>query len=147
MQTTIASVLNHKGHEVWSVPPTALVSEAIQVMAQHRIVVLLVLSDDQLVGIISERDCTRKVILPGRSPDKVRVGDAMTSPVVFVSPAHTVGDCMWIMTDKGFTHLPVVDGGRVVGVVSSGDLLRSIVKTQSETINHLEGYISGKYPG
>lgn len=147
MLTTVASVLTQKGHDVWSVSPTTSVSEAIHTMAQRRIVVLVVLSKDRLVGIVSERDCTRKVILEERNPNEVRVGDVMTSPVVFVTPTHTVGDCMWIMTEKGFTHLPVVDAERVVGVVSSGDLLRSIVTAQSETINHLEGYISGKYPG
>ena len=147
MLTTIASVLRQKGHDVWSVSPAASVSDAIHMMTQQRIVVLLVLSQDKLVGIISERDCTRKVVLQGRNPKEAHVSDIMTSPVVFVSPKHTVGDCMWIMTEKRFTHLPVVDGERVVGVVSSGDLLRSIVKTQSEAITHLEGYISGKYPG
>ena len=147
MLTTIASVLKQKGHDVWSVPPTASVADAIHTMAQQRIVVLLVMSQNRLVGIVSERDCTRKVILQGKNATEARVSDIMTSPVVFVSPKHTVGDCLWIMTENGFTHLPVVEGESVVGVVSSGDLLRNIVNTQSETINHLEGYISGKYPG
>lgn len=147
MLTTIASVLNEKGHEVWSVAPTASVTEAMDLMALRRCLVLLVMSGDALVGIVSERDCTRNVVLQGKKPDDVHVSAIMTSPVIFVNPGHTVGDCMWIMTEKSLTHLPVVDGKRVVGVVSRGDLLRSIVKTHAETISHLEGYISGKYPG
>ena len=105
------------------------------------------MSGEALVGIVSERDCTRKRRAAEKEPADVQVSAIMTSPVVFVSPTHTVGDCMWMMTEKRLTHLPVVDGERVVGIVSRGDLLRSIVMTQSETISHLEGYIGGKYPG
>ena len=146
MQTTIASVLKQKGYDVWSVAPAASVSDAIQTMTQKRVEALLVLSRDKLIGIVSERDCAHNVTLQGRNPKDVRVSEIMTSPVVFVSPQHTVGDCMAIITEKRVTHLPVVEDEKVVGVVSIGDLMRSIVETHSETINHLEGYISGKYP-
>lgn len=147
MLTTTASVLKKKGHDVWSVPPSASVAEAIDLMTQKRIEALLVLLKGQLVGIVSERDCAREVILRGSPPNKVPVSAVMSSPVVFVSPKHTVGDCMWIVTEKRVTHLPVVDGQTLVGVVSIGDLMKSIVETQNETIAHLEGYVSGKYPG
>lgn len=137
MQTTIASVLKQKGNDVWSVPPTASVSDAIQTMTQKRIEALLVLSQDTLVGIVSERDCARNVTLQGRPLKDVQVSDIMTSPVVFVSPQHSVGGCMAIITEKRVTHLPVVEGEKVVGVVSIGDLMRSVVETHRETINHL----------
>lgn len=147
MLTTIASVLKQKGHDVWSVPPAATVDEAIYLMTQKRIEALPVLSDGRLVGITSERDCARHVTLQGRDSTKVLVREIMVSPVVFVSPQHTVGDCLRILTDNHITHLPVVEGKAVVGVVSVGDLMRSLVSTHAETITHLEGYISGKYPG
>lgn len=146
MQTTIASVLKKKGNDVWAVSPSASVSDAIHTMTHKRIEALLVLFRDKLVGIITERDCARKVMLRGRDSKDVRVSEIMTSPVIFVSPPHTVGTCMWIITEKRISHLPVVEGEKVVGVVSVGDLMKSIVESQSETIAHLEGYISGKYP-
>jgi CBS domain-containing protein len=146
VQTTIASVLKKKGNDVWAVSPSASVSDALHAMTQKRIEALLVLFQDKLVGITTERDCARKVMLQGKDSKNVRVSEIMTSPVTFVSPQHTVGTCMWIITEKGITHLPVVEGETVVGVVSIGDLMKSIVESQSETIAHLEGYISGKYP-
>lgn len=147
MLTTIASVLAKKGHDVWSVSPAASVSDAIQLMTEKRIEALVVLSEGALVGIVSERDCARSVTLRGRDSKTVLVSDIMVSPVVFVSPQHTVGDCLRIITEKQITHLPVVEGDALVGVVSVGDLMKSLVATHSETISHLEGYISGKYPG
>lgn len=147
MRTSIASVLDDKGRNVWSVSPSATVEEAIHTMTQKRCQALLVLHEGGVVGVLSERDCGRRVVLQGRDPATVRVEEVMTSPVDYVSPKHTVGDCMWIMTEKRITHLPVLDGEELVGVVSIGDLLRSVVKTQGALISHLEGYISGKYPG
>ncbi|HEU6446339.1 MAG TPA: CBS domain-containing protein [Gaiellaceae bacterium] len=147
MLRTIADVLRDKGDDVWKVAPTAAVSEATKLMAEKRIGALLVLSADELVGVITLRDCVRNVSLAGRSVDEALVGECMSSPVVFVGPEHTVGDCLRIMTEKGIGHLPVVGDGRLIGVVSRGDLLRSLVKTQSATIGHLEGYITGTYPG
>lgn len=147
MLRTIADVLRDKGDDAWSVDPTAAVSEAVELMAEKRIGALLVLSADELVGVVTMRDCVRKVIVAGRGMDEALVGECMSSPVVFVGPEHTVGDCLRIMTEKGIAHLPVVGDGTLAGVVSRGDLLRSLVKTQSATIGHLEAYISGKYPG
>jgi CBS domain-containing protein len=144
---TVASILQQKGCEIWSVSPDASVYEAIEMMAAKSVGALLVLAGDTLVGIISERDYTRKVILQGRLSKETAVRDIMTSPVHFVTPAHTVDDGMWIMSANGVRHLPVVEGERVVGVVSLGDLVRRILSTQGETIQHLQEYITGrKFP-
>lgn len=147
MNTAIATVLEEKGSKLWFVPPTATVAEAIEQMAAKRCQALVVLSEGAVVGVITERDCARRVVLAGKNPTEVAVEDVMTSPVVCVGPKHTVGDCIRIITENRATHLPVLDAGRVCGVVSIGDLLRSVVQTQAATIGHLEGYISGKYPG
>jgi CBS domain-containing protein len=146
--TTIDTVLARKGRDVWSVPPGATVHEAIQRMAEKRIEALLVLSEDgSLVGILTERDCARRVTLDGRDPRTVRVHEVMSSPVIFVTGTHTIGDCMKILSHKGFAHLPVIDGERLAGVVSMGDLVSALLREQDHTISHLEGYITGKYPG
>lgn len=147
MQTSIASVLKEKGKDVWSLPPTATVAEAIELMTQKRCQALIVLHEGRVVGVISERDCGRRVVLQGKNVSEIAVRDVMATPVICVNPQYTVGDCMWIMTEKRVTHLPVVEDERLVGVISIGDLLRSVVQSQATTIDHLEGYISGKYPG
>ena len=146
MPETVASILRQKGHEVWSVSPDASVYEAIEMMADRSVGALLVLAGDTLVGIISERDYTRKVILQGRLSKETAVRDIMTSPVHFVTPAHTLDDGMRIMTTNGVRHLPVLEGERVVGLVSLGDLVRRILSMQGETIQHLQEYITGKKP-
>jgi CBS domain-containing protein len=145
---TIEALLRTKGNRrVFSVSPEQSVYEAIEKMALEGIGAVLVTSDNKLVGIMSERDYARKVILKGHSSKDTPVSAIMTTPVVFVTPQNTVDECMAIMTNRRFRHLPVVENGVPVGIVSIGDLVRWTITGQAQAIQELEGYISGRYPG
>jgi CBS domain-containing protein len=142
--TTARDILKTKGDTVWSVKPTATVLEALRVMAEHDIGAVLVLDGDKLLGILSERDYARKVVLAGRSSKDSQVKEVMTGQVVCVAPGRTIDECMALMTDRRLRHLPVVDEKRVVGVVSIGDLVKATIDDQEFTIAQLQSYITGQ---
>jgi CBS domain-containing protein len=139
--TTVRQLLDRKDRAVFTVGPEAPVLEAIRAMAEHHVGALLVMSGEALAGIVSERDYARKVILRGRSSSDTPVRDIMTSPVLTVSPDTSVEQCMQLVTDKRVRHLPVVEAGRVVGMVSIGDLVKAVIAEQQQQIEQLESYI------
>jgi CBS domain-containing protein len=143
LSESIRSILKKKGGVVHSIAPTDSVYQAIAMMAEKQIGALIVVSEGKVAGIVSERDYARKVILKGRASKETTVSEIMTSPVVVVSPDHTVGDCMKIISDRHVRHLPVMEGERLTGMVSIGDLVNWIMSEQTETIRHLEAYITG----
>jgi CBS domain-containing protein len=140
---SVQQLLDHKPKGIHSISPDEPVLAAIKKMAEHHIGALLVMSGDQLAGILSERDYARKVVLLGRSSEETKVSAIMSAKVITVTPEQDAHDCMRLMTDKRIRHLPVVKGDRVVGVLSIGDLVRAVIEEQERTIADLETYIRG----
>ena len=144
---TIDAILGQKGSEIYSVAPEATVFEAIELMANKNVGALLVLRDGQLLGLFSERDYTRKVMLRGKRSRETQVQEIMSTDLTVVTSREPVENCLRMMTDKRIRHLPVVDGDTLRGVISIGDLVKWVIASQSAAIAHLENYISGGYTG
>lgn len=140
----VQHLLDSKGRDIISITADASVLDAIKLMADKAIGSLLVMDGDDLMGIVTERDYARKVIVKGRSSKTTQVGEIMTAKPLTARPEETVNDCMTVMSDKKIRHLPVVEGETVVGLISIGDLVQAIISDQQEEIEHLEHYISGQ---
>jgi len=139
----VSDILNSKGNDIWSVNPDDTIFDSLRLMAEKEIGALLVMDGDKLVGIVTERDYARKVILEGKSSRTTAVAEIMTRKVLCVAPQRTVEECMALMTDKRARHLPVVENKRVIGVLSIGDLVKAILSEQQMLIDQLQHYISG----
>jgi len=141
---TVQHLLENKGNEVSSISPAASVYSALMLMAERRIGALLVLENDKLIGVISERDYARKVILKGKSSKDTTVREIMSSRVFYVGPDHRIEECMALMTDKSIRHLPVMRGDDLVGVISIGDVVKAVISEQEFIIEQLEQFITGR---
>jgi CBS domain-containing protein len=141
--TTVRQILRAKGHDVWSVSPEVPVLEALRLMAEKDVGAVVVLTDGALVGILSERDYARKIVLRGRASETTPVSAIMSTRVVYVRPELTSEECLAVMTDKRIRHLPILEDGRLIGVISIGDVVKAMLADQRFTIEQLEGYISG----
>jgi len=146
INTTVSSILEYKHPGLWSVEPDTTVFDAIALMAEKNIGALPVMKAGRLLGMISERDYTRKIVLRGRASRETKVGDIMTGAVLTVSPRELVVNCMQMMTDNRVRHLPVVEESQVIGIVSIGDLVNWIIGVQANTIDDLERFVTGAYP-
>ena len=143
---SVSEILHYKGTNAWSIAPDATVFQALQMMADKNVGALLVIEGAKLVGILSERDYSRKVVLKGRKSRETAVKEILSGDIIKVTPTHTVEDCMRLMTDHHVRHLPVLEGDNIVGIVSIGDLVNWIISAQTSTIQQLQTYIAG-YPG
>lgn len=139
---TVRDLLGKKGGQIWAVAPTASVYDALQLMADKNIGAVLVLDGDRLLGILSERDYARQVVLKGKASKDTPVGEIMTTRVVCVAPERTIEDCMALMTDKRIRHLPVLNEGKLIGVLSIGDIVKAVISEKQFLIEQLESYIS-----
>ena len=140
---TVGQVLNRKGHDLWSIAPGATAYHALESMADKNVGALLVMENEKLVGMFSERDYARKVVLRGKTSRETAVAELMTQLVFYVTPEQTVEECLALMTDRHVRHLPVLAGTRIVGIVTIGDVGKAIISEQRTTIRHLETYICG----
>jgi CBS domain-containing protein len=139
--TSVRQLLDGKGRAIYSIGPEDPVLEAIRLMADRHVGALVVMKGEELVGIVSERDYARKVILMGRASDETPVWEIMSSPVITVTPHQTLDDCMRLVTDRRIRHLPVIEEGKVIGMISIGDLVKAVIEDQQHTIEQLESYI------
>ncbi|MFU8892618.1 MAG: CBS domain-containing protein [Luteolibacter sp.] len=146
IQGTVHDILRSKQSEVWTTTPQATVYEAIGLMGEHNIGALVVIEDGQVVGVLSERDYSRKVVLRGRTSRDTRVDEIITRPAITVDSGSAVELCMELMTKNRIRHLPVVDAGELIGLVSMGDIVNWMLQTQRHLIQQLHGYIAGDYP-
>ena len=144
---TVGDILHKKGARIISITPDATVFDAVKLLAEHNIGALPVLQEGRMVGIFTERDYSRKIVLAGKSSKIAQVAEVMSPQPVLVAMNHSIEDCMEIMTDKRVRHLPVIEGGALVGLVSIGDVVKWIMSAQSAALDQMEQYISGSYPG
>jgi CBS domain-containing protein len=142
---TVQDVLNDKGKRVWTISPEAKVIDALKIMSDKDIGAIVVTEKESLVGILTERDYARKVMLRGKSSLDTPVKDVMTSGVYYVDPETTTQECLALMTKNRIRHLPVIRGGKILGLVSIGDVVKSVISQQKIALDHLESYITGKY--
>jgi IMP dehydrogenase len=141
--TTVRDMIRKKGYQVYSIAPDATVLDALTMMAEHNIGALLVMSDGEMVGIISERDCIRKVDVKGRNAKDTQVKEIMTSNVVTLEASHPLEECMSLMIEKNFRHLPVCEGKELLGILSVRDVLKEVIEVQQLMLSQLERYITG----
>jgi CBS domain-containing protein len=142
--TTVQRLLQHKGHTVWSIGPDASVFEAVQLMADKRVGALMVVEGNQLIGVISERDYAREIVLKDRASRDTPVSAIMTHRVLYVRPEQTLEECMALMTEKNLRHLPVLDDGRLVGVISMRDVVKDLIAEKEFLIEQMENYITDR---
>ena len=140
---TVADILQTKGREVWTITPETIVFDALKMMADSNVGALVVLDGKKVIGILSERDYARKVILHGRSSRELRAREIMSAKVYFVGPEHNIEDCMALFTNKRVRHLPVLQNDELIGIISIGDVVKAVIAEQESTIKHLENYITG----
>jgi len=143
IMTTVRSVLQTKDNTIWSIAPDALVFDALKIMADKNVGALLVTKKEKVVGIFSERDYARKIVLKGESSHTTAIKDVMTSGVLSVNPEQSIDECMALMTNKHIRHLPVLENGKLIGLVSIGDVVKAIISEHEYTIKQLENYITG----
>ena len=144
--STVRELLTIKGHDIWSIAPQAMAYEALQLMSEKDVGALLVVVKGKLVGIFSERDYARKVVLEGRSSRDTQVAQLMSHEVLYVGPQNTTEDCMALMTAKRVRHLPVMENNRLIGIVTIGDVVKQVIADRQFAIDQLEKYITGGYP-
>lgn len=142
---TIKELLKKKSGDIWSISPQTSVYQALELMAQKEVGALLVLENDKLVGIFSERDYARKIILKGKASKETAVGELMTTSVYYVTPDNTLEEAMALMTSKHIRHLPIMNQGKLSGIVTLGDVVKRIISEQKLTIDELENYVTGGY--